>query len=141
VPQFNGQNSLNPPPARVALPRLTINAVRLRQADEPARLTLSTADASANAAAVIGGLAPGSALSAGTPTGPNTWRLPAEDFNDAAVILPRRFVGVMNLTLESHLADNTVVDRKVLQLEWSSGIVVAPAGNRGGSKRPKSRCC
>ena len=127
APQFNGQNSPNPAPARVAPRQLTIDAVRLRQADEPARLSISIADAGANAAAVIGGLAPGSALSAGTPTGPNMWRLPAEDFNDTAVTPPRGFVGVMDLTLEFRLADNTVVDRKVLQLEWLGKNVFAPA--------------
>jgi len=126
APQFNGQNSPNPAHARVAPRQLTIDAVRLRQADEPARLTVSTADTGAKAAVVIGGLAPGSALSAGTPTGPNTWRLPAEDFNNATVTPPRGFVGVMDLTLELRLADNTVVDRKVLQLEWLGKNLFAP---------------
>jgi hypothetical protein len=127
APQFSGQNLLNPAPTRVAPRHLTIDAVRLRQADEPARLTVSTADAGANAAVVIGGLAPGSALSAGTPTGPDTWRLPAEDFNGMAITPPRGFVGVMDLTLELRLADNTVVDRKGLQLEWLGKTVLAPA--------------
>jgi TPR repeat protein len=103
-----------------------IDAVRLRQTDEPARLTISAADAGANVAVVIGGLAPGSALSAGTLAGPNTWRLSTEDFNDTAVTPPRGFVGVMDLTLELRLADNTVVDRKGLQLEWSAKNVLAP---------------
>ena len=125
--QFNGQNSRDPASARAASRQLTINAVRLRQADEPARLTISAADAGANVVVVIGGLAPGSALSAGTPAGPNTWRLSADDFNDAAVTPPRGFVGVMDLALELRLADNTVVDRQGLQLEWSAKNVLAPA--------------
>jgi len=127
VPQINGQNSSDPAPARAAPQRLTIDAAQLRQADEPARLTISTTDTGADVAVVIGGLAPGSALSAGTPTGPNTWRLPAENFNDAVVTPPRGFVGVMDLTLELRLADNTVGDRKVLRLEWSGRNVLAPA--------------
>ena len=40
---------------------------------------------------------------------------------------PTVMVGVMDLTLELRLADNTVVDRKGLQLEWSARSVPAPA--------------
>ena len=103
VPQPNGQSSPDPAPAP-ALPRqLTVNATRLRQADEPARLTISAAEAGANVAVVIGGLAPGSALSAGTPAGPSTWRLSTENFKDAAVTPPRGFVGVMDPVSYTHL--------------------------------------
>jgi len=105
--------------AASALRQLTVNAVRLRQVDEPAQLTISAAGAGANVAVVVGGLAPGSALSAGAPAGPNAWRLSTEDFSKTAVTPPRGFVGVMDLTLELRLADNTVLDHKGLQLEWS----------------------
>jgi TPR repeat protein len=82
--------------AASALRQLTVNAVRLRQVDEPAQLTISAAGA-----------------------GPNAWRLSTEDFSKTAVTPPRGFVGVMDLTLELRLADNTVLDHKGLQLEWS----------------------
>jgi hypothetical protein len=90
-------------------------------------LTISAADAGANATVVIGGLAPGSALSAGTRVGSNTWRLSVEELTGAAITPPRGFVGAMDLSLELHLADSTVVDRKGLHLEWSGKSVPAPA--------------
>ncbi len=99
---------------------LTVGTVRPQQADEAARLTVSAAHAGANATVVIGGLAPGSALSAGRQEGPNTWRLAVEELAGTAITPPRGFVGTMALTLELQLADHTVADRKGLQLEWSS---------------------
>ena len=110
--------------AASALRQLTVNAVRLRQVDEPAQLTISAAGADASVAVVVGGLAPGSALSAGARAGQNAWRLSTEDFSKAAVTPPRGFVGVMDLTLELRVADNTVLDRKGLQLEWSGRSAV-----------------
>ena len=98
---------------------LTVGAARPQQADEAARLTVSAAHAGANATVVIGGLAPGSALSAGRREGPNTWRLAVEELAGTAITPPRGFVGTMALNLELHLADHTVADRKGLQLEWS----------------------
>ena len=127
APNFDEQKSPDPASVRAVPRQLTIDAVRLQQVDEPARLSISAADAGANVAVVIGGLASGSALSAGMQAGPNTWRLSTEDFNDAAITPPRGFVGIMELTVELRLTDNTVVDRKGLQLEWLGKSALAPA--------------
>jgi|GEM_PF-1891173 TPR repeat protein len=127
APNFDERKSPDPASGRAVSRQLTVDAVRLRQADEPARLSISAADAGANVAVVIDGLAPGSALSAGMQAGPNTWRLSTEDFNDAAITPPRGFVGIMDLTVELRLTDNTVVDRKGLQLEWLGKSALAPA--------------
>ncbi len=113
-----------------AVSELTVGAVRPQPADEAARLKVSAVDAGANATVVIGGLAPGSALSAGTQEGPDTWRLSVEELAGTAITPPRGFVGTMALTLELHLADNTVADRKGLQLEWSGKSVLAPAASQ-----------
>jgi TPR repeat protein len=110
-----------------AVSELTVGAARPQQADEAARLTVSAAHAGANATVVIGGLAPGSALSAGRQEGPNTWRLAVEELGGTAITPPRGFVGTMALALELHLADRTVADRKDLQLEWSGKSAAAPA--------------
>ena len=114
----NDQKSRDAPSSR-AVSELTVGTVRPQQADEAARLTVSAAHAGANGTVVIGGLAPGSALSAGRQEGPNTWRLAVEELAGTAITPPRGFVGTMALTIELHLADNTVADRKGLQLEWS----------------------
>jgi hypothetical protein len=113
-------------PLRPVSPRLTVGAVPPQQAGEAARLMISAAGAGANAAVVVGGLSPGSALSAGTQVGQNTWRLSVEELAGAAITPPRGFVGTMGLTLEL-LADNTIADRKGLQLEWLGKSVVAAA--------------
>jgi TPR repeat protein len=113
------------PPAMSA--QLTVKAVLPQKADEPARLAISAVDAGANAAVVIDGLAPGSTLSSGAQAGPNAWRLSVEELAGAAVTPPRGFVGPMDLTLELRLADNAVVDRKNLHLEWLGKTTLAPA--------------
>jgi len=95
-------------------------------ASEPARLSVSAADVGADAAVVIGGLAPGSTLSVGTRAGPTTWRLSTQELGEAAITPPRGFVGAMELTLELRLVDNTLADRKSLRLEWLPKSAVAP---------------
>jgi TPR repeat protein len=124
----NDQKSRDAPLSR-AVSELTVGTVRPQQADEAARLAVSAAHAGANGTVVIGGLAPGSALSAGRQEGPNTWRLAVEELAGTAITPPRGFVGTMALTIELHLADNTVADRKGLQLEWSGRSVPAPAAS------------
>jgi TPR repeat protein len=124
VPPSNQQKSGDAP---TASPRLTVGAVRPQQTDEATRLTVSAADAGADAAVVIGGLATGSRLSAGTQVGPNTWRLSVEELAGAAIMPPSGFVGAVDLTLELRLVDNTVADRRSLRLEWSGGGAPTPA--------------
>jgi len=108
--------------------QMTIKAARLWQVDAPARLIASPVDDSWNVDVVINGLASGSAVSVGTPAGPNGWRLPVRDLNRAAITPPRGFVGTMDLIMELRLANNTVIDRKGVLLEWShnSALAIAP---------------
>ncbi len=108
--------------------QMTIKAARLWQVDAPARLIASPVDDSWNVDVVINGLASGSALSVGTPEGPNGWRLSVRDLNRAAITPPRGFVGTMDLTMELRLANDTVIDRKGVLLEWSpnSTLAIAP---------------
>jgi hypothetical protein len=114
----------NPPGGRV-FRQLTVGAVPAQQADEAARLAISAADTGASATVVIGGLATGASLSAGREIAPNTWRVSVEDLPRVSVIPPRGFVGSMDLTIELHLADNSLADRKGQQLEWLSRSAAA----------------
>src|SRR5215471_13860751 len=81
-PPRSEEPALALPAAAIAIPRnaasaqavsrkLTVGAVPPQQADEGAKLAVSAGDAGASASVVIGGLAPGSALSAGIQEGPN----------------------------------------------------------------------
>jgi hypothetical protein len=108
-------------PARIPVPRLTVEAARLWRADEPAPLTISYADAGSNISVLIDGLAPGSTLWAGIPASPTAWRLASKDLNSAVIWPPHGFVGAMTLTLELRLVDDAVADRKSLRLEWHDG--------------------
>lgn len=117
----------NPPGSGRTFRQLTVSAVPAQQTDEAVRLAVSAADAGANAAVVISGLAPGSTLSAGREMAPNTWRISVEDLPGVFVTPPRSFVGSMDLTVELRLGDNSVADRKGLQLEWlGRGIAARP---------------
>jgi hypothetical protein len=107
--------------------QLTIKAARLWQVDAPARLIVSATDAPADVAVVISGLAAGTVLSLGKPSSPNSWRLSAKDLNSVMILPPRGFVGVMDLILELRLANDSMVDRKGLLLEWSHNSAVATA--------------
>jgi hypothetical protein len=114
-----------PPSNGRPLRQLMVQPVAAQQTDGAARLAISAVDAGPHAAVVISGLIPGSVLSAGKEVSPNTWRLSVEELAGASVTPPRGFVGVIDLTLELRLADNTVVDRKGLQLEWVAKRVAA----------------
>jgi hypothetical protein len=121
---MNAVPAVYPPPGRAnggagrTFRQLTVGPVTVQQVDEAARLTISAGDAEGNAAVVVSGLAPGSMLSAGRAVAPNTWRVSVEDLPGMSVTPPRAFVGSMDLNMELRLADNSVADRKSLQLEW-----------------------
>ncbi len=113
--------------ARERARQLTIKAARLWQVDTSARVIVSGADGDSDIDVVITGLSSGSAVSVGTPAGPNGWRLPVRDLNRAAITPPRGFVGIMDLIMELRLANDTVVDRKGVLLEWSHNSMLAIA--------------
>lgn len=117
--------------SRAGSGQLTVGAAEPRQRDEAAELTVSVTDASPGAMVMVDGFAPGSRLSTGTQVGFNLWQLSLEDLAAVAVTPPRAFTGAFDLTLEVHLADGTVTDRKTLRLEWtgrSTPAAAPPAG-------------
>jgi TPR repeat protein len=127
APLTNQQRFRAAAPRQAVSRQLTVGPVRPLPVDEAARLTVSAADAGANAAVVIGRLAPGSTLSAGTQVAPSTWRLSVEELKRAVIAPPRGFVGVMAVSLELRLADDSIADHKDLQLEWLGSNVIASA--------------
>jgi len=126
APQAPSRNQADTRPATRAPPQLLVSAERVRQADQPARLAIAARGVGPDVSVVIAGLVPGSTLSAGTPAGPDAWRLPTSALPDAVVMPPRGFVGAMNLTLELRLADGTLLDRTGLQLDWTGKDNPAP---------------
>src|SRR5215831_12391147 len=90
------QKSRDSASPRTTSRQLTVGAVRPLPADEAATLTVSAKDSGPKAAVVISGLAAGSALSAGTQLGPNTWQLSAAELDRAVITPPRGFAGAMD---------------------------------------------
>jgi hypothetical protein len=132
----NAVPAVYPPPAKAGpsagrlFRQLTVGAVPTLQADDAAPLAISATDAGADAAVVIGGLTPGSALSAGQAVTPTTWRLSVEALPGVAVTPPPGFAGTMDLNIELRLADGSVADRRSLRLEWL---------NRSAPAKPQPR--
>jgi hypothetical protein len=125
--QSNEQKSPGAAASYALSRRLNVEAVRPLEADQAARLIVSARDAGPDAWVMMSGLVPGSTVSTGQQVGTNTWRLSIEELTAAAITPPRGFVGGADLALELRLADNTVVDRKSLRLEWSGNDALAPA--------------
>jgi len=121
--------------ARIPVPRLTVDAVRVWRADELALLIISCTHANADDSVVVDGLAPGSVLLAGVPETAKAWRLASVDLDHAVIRPPRGFVGVMNLTLELRRSDDSVADRKSLQLEWSGQSAPPPTASAESVQR------
>src|SRR5262249_57792729 len=56
------------------------------------------------------------------------WQLAAADLDKALVRPPQAFIGPMDIVLELRLADNTLLDRKPMRLEW---VAVGPKQSTG----------
>ena len=101
-------------------PELSVNQEGFRNRGEALPLAVTVVGSVVGASVVVDGLAAGSTLTVGGPLGTNGWRLAAVDLRNALVRPPRGFAGPMDLGLELRLADETVVDRKSLRLEWAA---------------------
>ena len=82
-------------------------------------LPISLNSAPAGAMVVIHGLATGSTLSVGQPLELDGWQLTAAELHEAVLRPPQGFAGVMELSLELRLANDSIADRKTLHLEWT----------------------
>jgi hypothetical protein len=108
-------NIAEPPPASA---QLSINQRTPRNQGEEFPLAGTVVGSIAGASVIIEGLATGSTMTVGLPLGTNGWQLAAADLDKALVRPPEGFVGPMDVMLELRLADNTLLDRKPLRLEW-----------------------
>ena len=81
----------------------------------------------------VEGLAAGSTLSVGRPSGTTRWSVAAADFPKASIRPPSDFVGFMDVVLELRHADDSLLDRKSVRLEWSPQQSVAGQEQSGGN--------
>jgi hypothetical protein len=93
----------------------------------PAPLGLRLQGQAEGAVVVITGLMPEMELSMGAASGPATWRLAATDLENVWIGPPNGFTGSIDFIAELRLADDTVLDRQAVHLEWSPQIATALA--------------
>jgi hypothetical protein len=101
-----------------ANPRLAIQDAR-GIAGEPLPIGTSLDGVATDAFVMIAGLIPGMTLSMGSAIGADTWRVPATEFANTWIGPPTDFSGALDLTVELHLADQSIADRRQLRLEWA----------------------
>jgi hypothetical protein len=70
--------------------------------------------ASSSAIEIIG-LPSGWTLSTGRPFGENCWRIPAAKLSGVTILPPRGFAGAIDLVVELRLADDTLVERRLIR--------------------------
>jgi hypothetical protein len=80
-----------------------------------------------DAVVMVTGLIPGMTLSTGSAIGANAWRVPATEFVDTWIGPATDFSGAVDLTVELHLPDQSISDRRRLRLEWAAPPVLAAA--------------
>jgi serine/threonine protein phosphatase 1 len=134
---LRARDGLQPAAAeRPSAPRLVVRPPALAAIDTDLPLGLGVAGDGVGTAVEINGLAPGSVLSAGRALGPHGWRLPVAELGGVRVRPPAGFGGAMSLVLELRRADDSVIERRSLRLEW-----IAPTGELppAQGERPRSR--
>jgi hypothetical protein len=113
--------------SKPGIPRLLVQGSR-GIIGEPVLLGVTLEGQAEGAVVMITGLVPGMTLSAGAAVGANTWQVPATDLAHTWIGPPSDFVGVVDLMVELHLADTTIVDRRPIHFEWAGATpVVASA--------------
>jgi hypothetical protein len=100
-------------------PQLVVAQTPPLSVDEALRLGVSLDGPSDGAVLLIGGLAPGSTFSVGRSIG-DWWQLSAAELGNAILTPPRGFAGIVVLTIELRLPDDTVADLKSMRLEWAA---------------------
>jgi hypothetical protein len=87
-------------------------------ANEPLPLGISLKDASGEETVTVAGLAEGTELSLGTPTGLAGWLVSAHDLDKTFVGARGDFVGIMDATVNLRSASGQLLDSRIVRFEW-----------------------
>jgi hypothetical protein len=87
-------------------------------ANQPLSLAVSIEHGRDDESLLLGGLAQGTTLSAGTSTSPSSWRLPYDKLQGLYLYAPKDFVGVMNTAVNLVGPDKRLLDSRTMQLKW-----------------------
>jgi hypothetical protein len=112
--------------------RLVLQQTGAYPANEAAPIGIRVSGKTAGLAVEIIGLPRGTAISSGRPLGAGAWRIPAADISNAMIHPPRGFTGAINLAVELRLADDTIVGRGSLHLEWTAKAASGQNESAGG---------
>jgi hypothetical protein len=125
-------------PPSASSPRLTSLDAATQDIDEAASLNLSLLGAADGGRVLIKGLLSGSVVSGGRPLGEGAWQVDVARIEDVKVRPPRGFIGPMDLLLELRLADDTIVNRRSVRLEWIAPnrmSALAPADSQSSTTK------
>jgi hypothetical protein len=120
------------PPAILAMrddlssPHLIIQSSRV-MAGEPAPLGVAVEGRAEDAVVIIKGLMSGMELSTGSAVGGDAWQLPATESHSAWIAPPGGFVGSATLVVELRSSHDRLIDRQVIELEWTTALSTMPA--------------
>ena len=120
------------PPAILAMrddlasPHLIVESSRV-MAGEPAPLGVAVEGRAEDAVVIIKGLTSGMELSTGSAVGGDAWQLPATDLHYAFIAPPGGFVGSATVVVELRSSHGRLIDRQLIQLEWTTAISTMPA--------------
>ena len=101
----------------VAPARLVVESGRA-STNDPLPLGVSLKDSSGGETVFLSGLENGTRLTAGTPYGSKGWRISARDLGSVLAYAPIDYIGAMHAAINLHAANNSVVDTRVVKLEW-----------------------
>ncbi len=101
----------------VAPARLVVEGGRAT-ANDPLPLGVTLKDSSGGETVFLSGLENGTRLTAGTPFGSKGWRISARDLGSVLAYAPVDYIGAMHAAINLHAANNSVVDTRVVKLEW-----------------------
>ena len=116
-------------------PRLRIETSR-GMSGEPVQLALAIEGSAEGAVVIITGVLAGMEISTGNEVAAHRWELLPEDVPYAFVAPPEKFVGSVGLVAELRLANDKIVDRQPVYLEWAPPSPPGPAENQYNREEP-----
>src|SRR5262245_15676900 len=118
-----------------AFPRLRVETSR-GVSGEPLQLALAIEGSAEGAMLIISNVLAGMEISTGNEVGANRWELLPEDVPYAFVAPPEKFVGSVGLVAELRLANDKIVDRQPVYLEWVPPSPLGSAENQYNREEP-----
>lgn len=120
-------------------PQLVMNAQQptLLPAGEPASLGLTVDAAPADAQLIVCGFTPTSVISAGHSIDDRTWILPLSELTYASLVPPRGYIGLMRLGVVLANPDQSIADRRTLNLQWLPPTPATPQASEVAEANPR----